>query len=119
MKSALMKVTMLATALCALPTVAMAEGWKQLAADGLRHFVVVDPTATEPVFREAATAVCAAGKPCLVLYWNDESKAAARMPMSRAQSQAMVAQVRRNPATGMDELLTRCTGGVATERCLK
>jgi hypothetical protein len=121
MKHAWMKVPMLAAALCAIPAVALAGGWKQLAAEGFRHFVLVDGAAAgnEAVYREAASAVCATGKPCLVLYWSDEGKSASKMPLSNAQSQAVVAQFRRNPASGQDELLTRCTGNDAAERCLK
>lgn len=112
---------MLAIALCAIPAVALAGGWKQMAAEGFRHFVVIDAAAASDaaVFREAASAVCATGKPCLILYWTDEGKAASKIPMSSAQSQAVVAQLRRNPASGQDELLMRCTSANATERCLK
>jgi hypothetical protein len=121
MKRIWMKTSMLAAALCAIPTVALAGGWKPLAAEGFRHFVVVDAAAagSEAVFREAAASVCGAGKPCLVLFWSDEGKAATKMPMSGEQSQAIVAQIRRNPASGQDELLTRCKTSEASERCLR
>jgi hypothetical protein len=55
----------------------------------------------------------------LVLFWSDEGKAATKMPMSGEQSQAIVAQIRRNPASGQDELLTRCKTSEASERCLR
>lgn len=121
MKPARMKVAMLVATLCAIPAVALAGGWKHLATEGSRHFVVVDAAAAggEAPFREAASTVCAAKKPCLVLYWTDEGKAASKMPMTKAQSQAIAAQFRRNPASGQDELLLRCTSNETTERCLK
>lgn len=112
---------MLAMALAALPAVALAGGWKEVASEGSRHFVLVDAASAgdAAVYREAASAVCAKGKPCLVLYWTDESKAAGKMPLSKAQSQAVVAQLRRNPTTGQDELLTRCQDNESAGRCLR
>lgn len=118
MKRAWMQVPMLAAALCAMPTVALAGGWKHLSAQGFRHFVVVD-AASETTLREAASAVCEANKPCLVLYWTDEGKAATRMPMTKTQSESIAAQFRRNPASGEDELLLRCTTDDVAERCLR
>lgn len=121
MKRAWMKAPMLAAVLCAIPVAALAGGWKQMAAQGFRHFVLVDTAAAsdESVYREAASTVCVPGKPCLVLYWTDEGKAASKMPMSSAQSQAVVAQLRRNPASGQDELLMRCASADDSVRCLK
>jgi hypothetical protein len=121
MKRAWIKVPMLLAVLCAMPTVALADGWKHLATEGFRHFIVVDAATvgSEAALREAASAVCVAKKPCLVLYWTDEGKAATKMPMTKAQSQSIAAQFRHNPASGQDELLLRCTTDEATERCLK
>lgn len=121
MKHALMKLPILMAVLCGMPSAATAGGWKHLATQGFRHFVVVD-TATmgsEAALIDAASAICVAKKPCLVLYWTDESKAASRMPMTKAQSESVAAQFRRNPATGQEELLLRCTTNEATERCLR
>lgn len=114
-----MKLSILAAA--AMPAVAFAAGWQELGAQGSRHFVLVAPASAgdAAVFREAASNVCAKGKPCLVLYWTDASKAATGMPLNRAQSEAVVAQLRRNPATGQDELLERCPDNETSLRCLK
>jgi hypothetical protein len=55
-----------------------------------------------------------------VLFWADAKQAAAKMPLSAAQSGALVAQYTRNPTTGQDRLLMRCTGTEQPgQQCLK
>jgi hypothetical protein len=99
-----------------------ATGWTLLGTQGARSFVVVDPAlkANPAVFKEAAAAVCKPASPCVVLFWADAKQAAAKMPLSAAQSGALLAQYTRNPATGQDRLLMRCTGTEQPgQQCLK
>lgn len=103
------------------PQQAGAAAWSVVGTQGIRHFVAVDAAqANEAVYRQAASGICAPGKPCIVLFWTDSGQAAAQMPLTRAQRDALAAQYTRNPATGQDVLLLRCPpGSQQMGRCLK
>jgi hypothetical protein len=99
-----------------------ATGWTLLGTQGARSFVVVDLalTGNPAALKEAASAVCKPASPCVVLFWTDAKQAAAKMPLTAAQNQAVVAQYTRNPATGQDRLLLRCKGAEQPgQQCLK
>lgn len=99
-----------------------ATGWTLLGTQGARSFVVVDPAQKDnpAVYKDAAATACKTGSPCVVLFWADAKQAAAKMPLTAAQNQAMVAQYTRNPATGQERLLLRCKGTEQPgQQCLK
>lgn len=109
-------------ALALAATAASAQPWRLVATQGERHFVTVDKAeaANPVVLKEAAGNVCKAGKACVVLYWADPAAAASKMPLSKAQSEALVAQFTRNPTTGHEALLLKCQAGApASVNCLK
>jgi hypothetical protein len=110
-----------ALAICASAAMQPATAaWNLTGSQGVRHFVTVPAgEASEAVYRQAASSVCRPG-PCIVMFWTDVSQAASRMPLTRAQSDALTAQYARNPATGQDSLLLRCAPGASAKgRCLK
>jgi hypothetical protein len=103
-------------------TATAAAGWKLLGSQGDRYFVAVDAAqaSNAALLKEAAAAACKPGKACVVLFWSDESAAATKMPMTAAQSKAVVAQFSRNPKSGQEDLLLKCKGTEpANSRCLK
>jgi len=98
-----------------------AAAWNVTASQGARHFVTVPAgEAGDATYRQAAAAVCRAGKACIVMFWTDASQAATRMPLTPAQRAALAARYTRNPATGHEELLLRCAADSSTRgHCLK
>lgn len=112
-----------AAALAACASSALAAGWTTLSSQGMRHFVSVDAGAAAAgtqVFKDAAASLCQPKKPCVILFWSDANRAARKMPLSADQQKSLVAQYTRNPASGHEEVLLRCTGGEAAGvRCLK
>lgn len=112
----------LALMLGALAAAPMANaGWNVVGSQGARHFVTVSAAdAGEAVYRQAAAGVCRAGQACIVMFWTDAAQTPARMPMTTEQRAAVVAQYTRNPATGHEEILLKCSPGTAPRgRCLK
>jgi hypothetical protein len=110
----------LAALLAATAMQPAAAAWRVLASQGVRHFVTTDGQAGEAVYRQAAQSVCAAGQPCIVLFWTDASQAAAKMPMTKEQQESLAAQYTRNPATGSDSLRLKCVAGSPPKgNCLK
>ncbi|HZW25641.1 MAG TPA: hypothetical protein VFF26_09175 [Gallionella sp.] len=103
--------------------VALAEGpWRHAGKTGMRQFVVVTPAVSTDVaaLKQAAGKVCAAGKPCVILFWPEGEAVPTKMPMTYGQKQTVVAQYSRNPATGSEELLLRCQAGqTGGQKCLR
>lgn len=112
-----------AAAMMASSGIVQAEGqWRHAGKAGMRQFVVVAPAAATDAaaLKQAAGKVCAAGKPCVVLFWPEGETVPTKMPMTQAQKQAVVAQYFRNPATGSEELLLKCQSGQAGgQKCLR
>lgn len=100
---------------------AAGNGWRNLGGAGDRHFVVIDASAADiaAVYQDAASALCKAGRTCVVMFWNDERVAASKMPLSAEQAGSRVAQFTRSPATGSERLLFRCRGSEPAGSCLK
>ncbi len=100
---------------------AAGNGWRSVGGTGDRHFVVIDGSAAEntAVYQDAASALCKAGRTCVVMFWNDERTAASKMPLSADQAGSRVAQFTRSPTTGNERLLFRCRGGEPAGTCLK
>lgn len=100
---------------------AAGNGWRSVASTGDRHFVVIDGSVARDtaVYQDAASALCKAGRTCVVTFWNDERVAASKMPLSAEQAGSRVAQFTRSPATGNERLLFRCRGGEPAGTCLK
>ncbi len=84
--------------------------WRHAGTMGMRQFVVVEPavSADAETLRQAANEVCPPGRACVVVFWPEGAKVPGKMPMTRAQQRAVVAQYFRNPATGNEELLMKC-----------
>jgi hypothetical protein len=98
-----------ATASMAIEAAPAAQGnapWRHVGTLGKRHFVVVTPAiaADAEQLKEAAAAVCAEDRVCVVAFWSDPEAVPEAMPMSRAQQDAMVAQYLRNRSNGIDAL---------------
>jgi hypothetical protein len=60
--------------------------------------------------KEVSNIICQPHETCVVLFWNNESQAGTRMPLTDAQVSAQVAHYNRNASTGMDRLLM-CESG--------
>lgn len=112
-----------AAAMLASSGIAQAEGqWRHAGKTGMRQFVVVAPAVSTDAaaLKQAAGKVCAAGKPCVVLFWPEGEAVPTKMPMTHAQKQTVLAQYFRNPATGSEELLLRCRAGqTGGQKCLR
>lgn len=112
-----------AAAMLASSGIALAEGqWRHAGKTGMRQFVVVAPAVSTDAaaLKQAADKVCDAGKPCVVLFWPEGEVVPTKMPMTQAQKQAVVAQYFRNPATGSEELLLKCSADEANgHKCLR
>jgi len=90
---------------------AMAESqWRHAGGMGMRQFVVVRPAlaADAETLKQAAREVCSPGRACVVLFWPEGAAVPKKMPMTRAQQRAVIAQYLRNPASGSEELLMKC-----------
>lgn len=95
--------------------------WKHVSTLGQRHFVVIDAAqASDPqLLKQAAQATCPPAKPCVVAFWSDAAAVPAALPMSREQQAAQVAQYLRNPSSGSEELLLKCSAAQsAGAKCL-
>lgn len=96
--------------------------WKHVGTLGQRHMMVVEPAVATNVqlLKQAAATACVAAKPCVVAFWSDAAEVPSTMPMTMAQQQAMVAQYVRNPASGKEELMLKCTSAdPAGTKCLR
>src|SRR5512145_76224 len=84
--------------------------WRHAGTQGMRHFVVVAPAVSTEVetLKQAAREVCMSEQACVVMFWLEGATVPSRMPMTRAQHQAVVAQFFRNSATGSEALLLKC-----------
>jgi hypothetical protein len=108
--------------LTAVAATAAAQPWKPVGAQGARQFAVVDKAvaADETTLKQAASSMCKPGKACVVMFWTDEKLVPAKLPLTKPQSDAVVAQYTRNPSTGHEALLLKCQGGEEKgKRCLK
>lgn len=112
-----------AAAMLAAYGMAQAEPpWRHAGSMGMRQFVVVEPSASSDAetLKQAASGVCAANRACVVMFWSEASAVPKKMPMTRAQQRAVVAQYFRNPATGSEELLLKCQGDEPRgQKCLR
>lgn len=111
-----------AAMLAASGTSLAGQQWRHAGTMGMRQFVVVEQAATTDAdtLRQAAGAVCPAGKACVVVFLPEGTAVPKKMPMTRAQQRAVVAQYFRNPASGRDELLLKCRAGEPRGRkCLR
>lgn len=96
--------------------------WKHVGTLGQRHMMVVEPSVVSnaQLLKQAAATACIPTKPCVVAFWSDAAEVPAAMPMTTAQQQAMVAQYVRNPVSGKEELLMKCTSAdPAGTKCLR
>ena len=96
--------------------------WKHVGTLGQRHMMVVEPSAASnaQVLKQAAATACVSAKPCVVAFWSDAAEVPTTMPMTTAQQQAMVAQYVRNPGSGKEELMLKCTSAdPAGTKCLR
>lgn len=113
----------MAAAMIAAWGMAQAEPpWRHAGSMGMRQFVVVEPSvsADAETLKQAASGVCAANRACVVMFWSEASAVPKKMPMTRTQHRAVVAQYFRNPATGSEELLLRCQGDEPRgQKCLR
>lgn len=84
--------------------------WRHAGTMGMRQFVAVEPavSADAKMLRQAANDVCTPGRACVVVFWFKGAEVPGKMPMTRAQRRAVIAQYFRNPATGSEELLLKC-----------
>ena len=100
-----------AAAMLAASGMVMAESmWRHAGTMGMRQFVVVDPARSgdAEMLKQAASKVCATSKACVVVFWSDAAAVPKKMPMTRAQQRAVIAQYFRNETTGSEELLLKC-----------
>jgi hypothetical protein len=122
MKQALMS-GVTAAAMLAASGMALAEApWRHAGTMGMRQFVVVQPAAAADaaVLKRAAREVCLPGQACVVVFWREGAAVPKKMPMTRAQQRAVIAQYFRNPASGNEELLLKCRAGEPSGRkCLR
>ena len=98
--------------LASLATSAVAQpAWKHVGRLGQRQLVVIETSAATDLemLKKAAAASCVPKQPCVVGFWSDAAEVPRSMPMSAVQQQAMVAQYIRNPKSGQEELLLKCT----------
>lgn len=96
--------------------------WRHAGGQGMRHFVVVAPAVSAEVetLKQAAREVCMSDQACVVMFWLEGATVPSRMPMTRAQQQAVVAQFFRNSATGSEVLLLKCKADEPTgHNCLR
>lgn len=96
--------------------------WRHAGSMGMREFVVVEPSvsADAETLKQAASGVCASNRACVVMFWSEASSVPKKMPMTRTQQRAAVAQYFRNPATGSEELLLKCRGDEPKgQKCLR
>lgn len=112
-----------ATALTAASGAAKAESqWRHAGAIGMRQFAVVDPAAAgdATLLKQAAKEICPPGQACMVMFWSEAESVPSKMPMTRNQQQAVVAQYLRNPTTGSEELLLKCQAADSgSVKCLR
>lgn len=99
-----------ATVLAASGAGSVESPWNHVGSIGMRQLVVIDPAASgdAEMLKAAANSVCAPDQPCMVMFWSEEAAVPTKMPMTRAQQDAVVAQYLRNPASGSEELLLKC-----------
>lgn len=109
-------------AMLAVSGVSLAAPWRHAGTMGMRQFVVVDPAVSDDAeaLKQAAKEVCTPNQACVVLFWAAASAVPGKMPMTKAQQRAVVAQYFRNPATGTEELLLKCQGDEPRgQKCLR
>lgn len=78
-----------------------------VAKQGTDNMVVIDPKykSDKQVLLPISKQICSGQDICVVLFWDDESKAATSMPMTDQQVNDKIAQYNINKNTGLDRLL--------------
>lgn len=81
--------------------------YKIIATQGVANMVVIDPVykTNRQVLLDVSKEVCGGANICIVMFWDDESKAANSLPMTDEQVNAQVAHYNINKNTGLDRLL--------------
>jgi hypothetical protein len=80
--------------------------------NAIDHMVVIDPeyNHNKQVLLDISKEICSGESVCVVLFWDDQNKAAQTLPMTDQQLSAQVAQYNVNTNSGLDRLLF-CTQG--------
>ncbi len=78
-----------------------------VATQGIDNMIVIDPKykSDKQVLLAISKQICGGQDICVVLLWDDESKAATSMPMTDQQVNDQIAQYNINKNTGLDRLL--------------
>ena len=80
------------------------KAWKLVGMIGRHHIVVIDKKASKDVYRLAIADLCGVRSWCKVMFWDDESLAPKKFPMTDAQVDGQVAGWIRNASTGLRRL---------------
>jgi hypothetical protein len=94
------------------PSVAapVSRDWELVRTQGMMKLVYVAKAKenNRSVYQNAIRSLCMAGEYCYISFWSIRALVPARLPMSDAEAQALVASYTRNPSTGLDEFLLTC-----------
>lgn len=85
--------------------------YQVVGSQGSYQFVVVSKGAPKEDLKSISSTLCkTAANACILLFWDDATLAAAKLPMTDEQVKAQVAQYNLNKTTGLDELVLMSNG---------